>query len=184
MALAKILGYFFFFYNETILMNLLIKHLTSEHLPEIVQILNYYIKNTAITFDTEPYTTETRKPWFEQFGLSGRYQCLVAIEDGQIAGYANSSPFRAKRAYDPSIEVSIYLRHDLHSKGVGTALYTELFNRIKHENVHRAHALITLPNDKSINLHKKFGFTEVGTLNEAGQKLGQYHSVYLMEKKF
>ncbi|TCS43850.1 GNAT family N-acetyltransferase [Reinekea marinisedimentorum] len=164
-------------------MTIEIRHLETQDESSIVSILNHYIENTAITFDTELYSVETRKPWFNQFKKTGRHQCLVAVFDGQVVGYANSAPFRPKRAYDTSIEVSIYLKNDLARKGVGSMLYTELFNRLEGEDVHRAHALITLPNEKSINLHKKFGFEEVGALSEAGRKFERYHTVYLMEKR-
>ncbi len=153
-------------------------------LPAIVQILNPFIKETAITFDTEPYSVDTRRPWFSQFSTTGRHRCLVAEADGRIVGYANSGPLRPKRAYDTSVEVSIYKARDFNEKGLGSALYERLFSELAEEDVHRAHALITLPNEASVAIHQKFGFKEVGTLTEAGRKFGQYHSVYWMEKHF
>lgn len=41
-------------------------------LPRLTEIYNYYVLNTPITFDIEPYTVERRVAWFEQFG-SGRH---------------------------------------------------------------------------------------------------------------
>lgn len=164
-------------------MTIEIRHIEPQDLTSIVPILNHYIESTAITFDTEPYCTETRRPWLDQFQTSGRYQCLVAISEGEIVGYANSAAFRPKKAYDTSVEVSIYLKDGVAGKGVGTRLYSKLFDQLANEDIHRAHALITLPNEKSINLHSKFGFSEVGILSEAGRKFGQFYSVYLMEKR-
>ena len=43
-------------------------------------------------------------------GLPAPHRLLVAVQDGQIAGYASSSSFRPKPAYDSSIEVTVYLR--------------------------------------------------------------------------
>ncbi|WP_196158898.1 GNAT family N-acetyltransferase [Reinekea sp. G2M2-21] len=153
-------------------------------LPGMVHILNPFISETAITFDTEPYTVDTRRPWFSQFSKTGRHRCVVAEVDGRIVGYANSGPLRPKRAYDTSVEVSIYKARDFHEIGLGSALYDRLFSELAEEDVHRAHALITLPNEASVAIHSKFGFKEVGTLTEAGRKFGQYHSVYWMEKHF
>lgn len=164
-------------------MNATIRPVKSSDLPDIVDILNHYILQTAITFDTQPYTSERRAPWLEQFSETGRYQCLVAEWQGSVIAYANSGRLREKAAYDTSVEVSIYRRHDIQMPGLGSELYRELFARLQDEDVHRAHALITLPNDASIAIHKKFGFYDVGTLNEAGRKFDQYHSVRWMEKK-
>ena len=149
----------------------------------IVNILNPFIENTAVTFDTSPYTVESRQSWFNQFRQTGRHQCLVAEAAGSIVGYANSSALRPKAAYDTSVEVSIYRAPNYREPGLGTLLYQALFDRLSEEDVHRAHAVITLPNDASVALHKKMGFYDVGVLNEAGRKFGQFHSVLWMEKK-
>jgi len=42
-------------------------------LPGIVEIINHYIEHTAITFDVEPCTMESRLPWFAQFADQGRH---------------------------------------------------------------------------------------------------------------
>ena len=161
-----------------------IRHAQLSDLDTIVELLNPYILNTATTFDTEAYTTQTRQPWFDNFSEQGRYQCLVAEYDGTVIGYANSSQLKPKNAYDTSIEVSVYRNTDIPIPGVGSALYRELFNTLSARQIHRAYAYITLPNAPSIGLHKKFGFTDVGTLSDAGWKLGKFHSVLLMEKCF
>jgi phosphinothricin acetyltransferase len=48
--------------------------------------------------------------------------------------------------------------------------------------VHVALAGIVLPNDASVALHRKFGFTEVGTFHEYGIKNGRYLSSLWMER--
>lgn len=163
---------------------MIIRHANEDDLSQIIAMLNPFIEKTAITFDTLPYTPDTRLPWFTQFDTSGRHQCLVAVDQNdRIIGYANSAPLRPKAAYNTSVEVSVYRLSADKFRGVGSELYAALFERLRHEDVHRAHALITLPNAASIALHKKFDFYEVGTLHEAGRKFNQYHDVYWMEKR-
>ena len=153
-------------------------------LEAMIGILNPFILDTAVTFDTEPYDVERRQPWFSQFSEQGRYQCFVAEVDGSVVGYANSGPLRPKRAYDTSVEVSVYVKSGNEGNGLGSQLYQSLFAALELEDVHRAHALVTLPNSASVALHKKFGFYEVGTLNEAGRKFEKYHSVLWLERPF
>lgn len=159
--------------------NLLIRHIEVTDLAAVIDILNPFIDESAVTFDTQPYSAETRMPWFNQFSDTGRYQCLVAEENGKLVGYANSSPLKEKAAYETSVEVSVY---SCGQRGVGSQLYQALFERLSNEDIHRAHALITLPNEASIGLHQKFGFQQVGILNEAGRKFGRYYSVAWLEK--
>ena len=64
-------------------------------LARLTEIYNYYVVNTPVTFDVEPYTVERREAWFGQFGAAGRYRLLVAeggCGRGGICGvYAVSS---------------------------------------------------------------------------------------------
>jgi phosphinothricin acetyltransferase len=73
-----------------------IRPATKNDLPRLTEIYNHYVINTAVTFDIEPYSVERRIPWFNQFGLSGRYRLLVAEDDSGILGYAGSTKFRPK----------------------------------------------------------------------------------------
>jgi phosphinothricin acetyltransferase len=57
-----------------------------------------------------------------------------------------------------------------------------LFECLGREPVHVALAGIVLPNEASIALHRKLGFTEVGTFHEYGIKNGRYLSAVWMER--
>ncbi|HEV7626328.1 MAG TPA: GNAT family N-acetyltransferase [Streptomyces sp.] len=107
-------------------------------------------------------------------GRSGR--------SGQILGYATSSQFRPRRAYDTSVEVSCYLAPGAAGRGLGTLLYKHLFEALEGQDLHRAYAGITVPNDASVRLHQRFGFELVGTYREAGRKFGRYYDVQRYEK--
>ncbi len=155
-----------------------------EDLPKLTEIYNYYIIHTAITFDIEPYTLEERKErWFDKFRDSEIYRLFVAECDGIVVGYATSGQFRDKAAYASSVETSIYLDSNFNGRGLGTLLYQKLFEELEKTSVHRAYGGITLPNCASIALHKKFGFNEIGTYNEVGNKFGKYHDVKWFERK-
>jgi phosphinothricin acetyltransferase len=151
-------------------------------LPSLTHLYNHYITNTATTFDIELYTVESRRAWFAQFASTGRHQLLVLEEMGEVLGYACSGQFKPKQAYETSVEVSIYLKPNTQGRGLGKALYTELFKRLEVEDVHRAYAGITLPNDASLIIHQKFGFESVGVFREVGRKFDQYWDVEMLEK--
>ena len=151
-------------------------------LARITEIYNHYVVNTPITFDIEPFTVEQRVSWFEEHAESGRYRLLVAERSGMLLGYAGTGQFRDKAAYDPSVEMTIYCGPEAVGRAIGTRLYAALFDQLKGEDIHRALAAITLPNDASIALHRKFGFKEVAHFTENGRKLGRYWDVLWMEK--
>jgi len=155
---------------------------TGDDLPDLTELYNHYVRETAITFDIEPFTPATRRPWFEQFAAQGRHQLFIAERRGRVLGYACAGSFRPKAAYGPSVETSVYLRPEEHGRGLGTRLYTELFEALAGEDVHRAYAGITLPNPASLALHTRFGFRDCGSFSEVGRKFERWWDVLWMEK--
>jgi phosphinothricin acetyltransferase len=150
---------------------------TADDLPAINEIYNHYVRSTVITFETEPYSARRRQDWFEHYATTGRHQLFVAEQDGRVAGYVTSSPFHARPAYGTTVETSIYLHHERTGHGLGRALYEALFAALADTDVHRAMALIALPNEASVTLHERFGFTLAGVLDEVGFKLGRFVDV-------
>ncbi|CAG6399298.1 GNAT family N-acetyltransferase [Streptomyces cocklensis] len=156
-----------------------------DDLVALTDIYNHYIRETPITFDISPITPDERRPWLLSHPEDGPHRLLVAQpeSDGRILGYATSSPFRPKAAYATSVETSIYLAPDAGGRGIGTLLYTALFEALAEEDVHRAYAGVTLPNEASIRIHQRFGFKQIGVYEEVGRKFGAYHDVAWLEKR-
>src|SRR3984893_8878183 len=155
---------------------------TKNDVPRLTEIYNHYVINTAVRFDMEPYTIERRAAWFEQFGSSGRYRLLVAEDDSGILGYAGTTRFRPKAAYETTAETTIYCAADAVQKGVGSTLYRALFDALAGEDIHRIVAGYVLPNPASAALHARFGFKPVGVFGENGRKFGRYWDVVWLER--
>jgi phosphinothricin acetyltransferase len=158
-------------------------------LEALTDIYNHYVRETAITFDTAVFTPEERRPWLLSHPEDGPHRLMVATETAspgtsqRILGYATSSAFRPKPAYETSVEVTVYLAPDAGRRGVGTLLYKALFEALAGEDVHRAYAGIAQPNEASTRLHERFGFRYVGTYREVGRKFGRYWDVAWYEKE-
>jgi phosphinothricin acetyltransferase len=156
---------------------------TEDDLPAIVGILNYTAASSVASFETRPVSMAERRDWFSQFSATGPYRLLVARDGDQVRGYACSQRYRALEAFRETVEVSIALDVSSRGQGVGTALYRALFDSLALEpSVHVALAGIALPNDASVALHRKFGFTEVGTFREYAIKNGRYISSVWMQR--
>ena len=148
----------------------------------INDLYNEYVRTAHFTFDVEPMTIEGRRDWFTHYGASGRHRVFVAVDGERVIGYASSSRYRVKAAYETSVETSIYLVPEATGSGIGTRLYSALFEALEGEDVHRAYAGISLPNPASIALHERFGFKKAGHYSEQGRKFGRYWDVAWYEK--
>lgn len=152
-------------------------------LGNINDLYNRFVVDTHFTFDLEPMSAADRAAWFDHYSTTGRHRALVASVEGVFAGYATSSKWRPRPAYDTSVEVSIYISENFKRSGVATALYLELFEQLSGEDVHRAYAGIALPNAPSVSFHERMGFRLAGTLTEVGRKFGKWWDVGYYERE-
>jgi len=106
----------------------------------------------------------------------------VLEEEGKILGYAYASPYYDRRAYDWSVELSIYLHQDAKGRGLGSILYDHLEEELKSRGFLRFLACIALPNDRSISLHQKRGYKQVAHFPKIGYKFGKWHDIVWMQK--
>ena len=156
---------------------------TEDDLAAIVGILNYTAANSTARFETRPVSVAERRDWFGQFSATGPYRLVVARDGDQVLVYACSQRYRDHEAFRETVEVSIALDPGSRGQGVGTALYRVLFDSLAVEpSVHVALAGIALPNDASVALHRKHGFTQVGTFREYAIKNGRYISSVWMQR--
>ncbi len=152
-------------------------------LPSITEIHNHYVLHTHITFDVEPWRTAERLSWFHEHSGEGRYRILVARDDGgAVLGYTCTGRFRAKDAYDTTVEATIACRPEHTGRGIGKLLYDALFTAIADQDIHRIVAAVAQPNPASNRLHERFGFKPIGLFSEVGRKFGKYWDVLWMER--
>lgn len=159
----------------------IIRQATISDCKEILDIYSHYIENTSVSFETEvPSLTE----FSSRIGsIINIYPYLVYIRNNKIIGYAHASKHRERAAYRYDIDVSVYIQNGLQGQGAGTALYTNLFEILASRKYYNAYAGITLPNEKSIALHYKFGFKEIGVHHNTGYKFNKWHDVMWFEKQ-
>ena len=156
----------------------------ADDLPALTEIYNHYVEQTHVSFDLERFTAEERRDWFSHYAETGRHRLLVAESDaGVVVGYATSGRFRDKAAYNPSVETTVYCAAEAVGRGVGSALYGALFEALRTEDVHCAYAGVAMPNEASLALHRRFGFTEIGTFHQVGRKFGKWWDVTWLERR-
>jgi phosphinothricin acetyltransferase len=156
----------------------------ADDLEAINDIHGHYARTTHVSFDTRALTVAERLQWFSRFETDARCRLLVAVDGAAVVGHAHSLPWRAKGAYERTVETTVLVRPGAEGRGIGSALYGTLLDEIESAGVHRAYAVVALPNDASIVFHERHGFRTVGVLDEVGYKFGRWWSTQLMERRF
>jgi len=140
-----------------------------------LDIYSPFILNSGITQETEIPRLEEFKKRIENTLANKPW--LTAEINGKIAGYAYAGNHRERKGYQYCIEPSVYLHPDFYGRNIATALYDALFKILKLQGYVNAYAVITLPNERSVAFHEKFGFRYLTTFKNIGYKLNQWHDV-------
>jgi phosphinothricin acetyltransferase len=154
-------------------MAVLIRLAAADDAAAIAAIYRPYVEGSRISFEeTAPDADEIARrmanpihPW------------LVAQEDGRIVGFASTSAMRGRDAYRWSVETGVYVAQGLHGRGIGGKLLAAHLQLLERQGFVTIVAGIALPNDASVALHEKLGFTLSGIERGVGHKDGQWVDV-------
>lgn len=154
-----------------------IRPATPADIPQICDIWNDIIRNTAITFTTQLKTVESLEE-----ALQKQFPFIVATQDNRVLGFATYGPFRNGPGYKDTVELSINLAAQARGQKVGTRLLQNLQTEAQNNQIHAMIAGISGENKGAIKFHKANGFTLVGTLPEVGKKFERRLDLVLMQK--
>jgi len=143
-------------------------------------IYNLEVLESTVTFDLVPRSREEQVRWIAEH--SGGHPAIVAVDDADaVLGFASLSPFKARAAYAPTVEDSVYVHRDGQGRGIGELLLREILLLGTNHGFHSVMARIVGGHDASIALHRKCGFEEIGCEREVGRKFGRWLDVVLMQ---
>jgi len=149
-------------------------------LPAMLDIYNHVILHTTAVYHYDAHTMEMRKAWYDS-RVEGGFPVFVAEDGGRVVGFSSYGPFRPWPAYKYTMENSVYVADGQRGKGVGRALMEPLIQAARAQDVHVLIAVIDASNEVSKQLHRSFGFEEVGQFREVGYKFGQWLDLSFMQ---
>lgn len=149
--------------------------------PGICEIYNWYILHSTATFEEEIISSDEMRRRIEVV-ISAGYPWWVARQSNQILGYAYANRWKDRSGYRFSVETTVYLAHDQGGKGLGSQLYSQLFDILKQQGYRTAIGGIALPNDPSVALHEKMGMHKVAHFQSVGFKQDRWIDVGYWQK--
>lgn len=143
--------------------------------PALLEIYRPYVENTSISFETEVPALAEFEARIREY--SAFFPYLVAEEDGKILGYAYAHAFHERKAYQWTVETSIYVAETARGNHVGKTLYGALLPLLKAQGIQNTCAVITVPNAPSMAFHHAMGFHSGNLLPDFGYKNGAWRGV-------
>jgi L-amino acid N-acyltransferase YncA len=155
---------------------------TPDDLVAIAEIYAHYVETTVATFELDPPDLAEWRRRFDAIGESG-LPFLVTERDGAIAGYAYCAPWKTRVAYAATVEDSVYVSPRAVGRGCGTELMRDLLDACCGAGVREVIAVIADTGSRaSVELHHRFGFTDVGRLTRVGYKHERYVDTLLLQR--
>lgn len=167
--------------------DIVIREVSLMDAPELVEVYRPYVEKTAITFEYEVPSVEEFTDRIKN--ISAKYPYLVVEQDGRIIGYAYTSAFHVRKAYEWSAEMSIYLSDRCKGLGLGRKLYEILEDISYKQGITNLYACIGAPEkedeyltNNSINFHDHMGYKLIGRFTRCGYKFSRWYDMVWMEK--
>jgi phosphinothricin acetyltransferase len=163
-------------------MTLLLRDATEADIPAITAIYAVEVTDFVNTYEYDvPDAAEMAQR--RRNLLAAGYPYLVAELDGRVAGYCYATVYRPRPAYRYTIEDSIYVADGMGGRNIGSALLTALIARCEAGPWRQMLAVIgNSGNAASLSLHRRMGFTPVGTIRSAGFKHGRWIDTVLLQR--
>lgn len=150
----------------------MIRYVKIQDAARIADIYNEYVRHTTVTFEIDAVGLQEMERRVRQ--ISSRYPYLVCEEGGRVIGYCYAHGWKERKAYDRTVETTVYVDPLYRRQGVGILLMRSLIEKCRTAGFHAMVACITEGNAGSIALHEKLGFEKVSHFKEVGYKFGQW----------
>jgi len=153
-----------------------------DDLAAVHAIYSHHVLKGLASFEEVPPAREEIARRYQDVTSSG-LPWIVAQYGDRIAGYGYCALYRTRSAYRYSLEDSIYVHHEMHGRGIGSALLAELIRLCEAAGYRQLIAVIgDSAHAASINLHAAAGFVRVGTLRSVGFKFGRWVDSVIMQR--
>ena len=167
--------------------DLTIRMATPADAEALLAIYGPYVQNTAVSYEYEIPSSEEFTARITK--TLKTYPYLAAVYQGEIVGYAYASRLHERKAYDWSVETSIYVRQDMRGLHVGQRLYDALEYLLRRQNILSVNACIAYPEVEdeyltrsSVRFHERMGYKLIGHFHRCAYKFGRWYDMVWMEK--
>ena len=148
----------------------------------IAEIYHHHVLHGTATFELEPPDADEMLRRHAKIAAK-RLPWVVAVSAGRIVGYGYAGEYRARPAYQYTVEDSVYLDPAWHGQGIGRRILERVIDESTQVGCRQMVAVIgDSANTASIALHRALGFENCGVLRNVGLKFGRWLDTVIMQR--
>jgi L-amino acid N-acyltransferase YncA len=155
--------------------------LTIKHQKSVINIFNYFVKNTFAAYPI----IQAKKDFFDNLmEMSIDYLAVVIKADGnKIVGFAALWSYGCRMTFNETAELFYFILPEHSRKGLGKTILDRFAKEARRRGIYNLLVNISSKNHQSVAFHRKYGFKECGRLQKIGKKFGKSFDVIWMQKK-
>ncbi len=157
-----------------------IRPATPDDLPAVNAVFNAVVQRGPNALEEEEYGESERREWFA--ARTVKEPVLVAVQGDQFLGWCSLSRWGRHSGYRFTAEHSVYVKEPWRWRGIGTALVSAIIESAVAHGYRLLIGRMISSNDASRALHRRCGFSEIGTMHGAATYRGSTYDVILMER--
>lgn len=158
-------------------LKLTIRQITPDDWPIVAEIYKQGIETGDATFQQEIPS------WMDWNNTHLKNCRIVALVNGEIAGWAALTAVSSRCVYAGVAEVSLYIANNYRGQKVGTSLLEQLIIESEKENLWTLQAGIFPENIPSLIIHERAGFRKIGYRERIGKMNNIWRDTILMERR-
>jgi phosphinothricin acetyltransferase len=154
-----------------------VRAMTPDDWPAVERIYAEGIATGNATFETAPPS------WgeFDAGRLEGHR--IVAVEDGDVVGWAALARVSARECYAGVAEHSVYVAESHRGRGLGRGLVEALIAGADAAGIWTIQTSVFPENEATLRLHERVGFRVVGRRERIAQLDGEWRDTLLLERR-
>ena len=150
-------------------------------MPAALAIYNDAVADSTATYDYEPRAPEEQYALYDQKMADGLGFFVACTLDGTVAGFSTYGLYRTRPGWRFASEHSVYVAAPWRGMGVGLGLLPPIMWHARRKGFHTMIGVVDAANQASLRMHRRAGFTDVGTVREGGYKFDRWLDVAFLQ---
>ena len=159
----------------------LVRPAARSDMPAALAIYNDAVADSTATYDYEPRPLEEQYALYDQKMADGLGFFVACTADGTVAGFSTYGLYRTRPGWRFASEHSVYVAAPWRGRGVGLSLLPPIMWHAGRKGFHTMIGVVDAANLASLRMHRRAGFTDVGTVREGGYKFDRWLDVAFLQ---